>query len=62
MKKQKLNGEQRATHRFLKQEVDKLIDEDRRTNAHPNVQQDLQRAREALKKFVEGLRELGMRI
>lgn len=59
---EKLNGEQRATHRFLKQEVDKLIDEDRRTNAHPNVQQDLQRAREALKKFVEGLRELGMHI
>ena len=57
-----LNKEQRATHRFLKGQVDKLIDEERRTNAHPNVQQDLHRAREALKQFVEDLRKLGMRI
>lgn len=57
-----LSEEQRGHYRFLRQQVDKLIDEDRRTNAHPNVQQDLHRARSALKQYVKELRDMGVEI
>lgn len=57
-----LNPEQRAEYRFLKQEVDKYSQELNRTNSHPNVEQDLFRARMRLKEFVKQLRLDGVNI
>ena len=57
-----LNPAQQAEYRFLKNEVNKYEREANRTNFHPNVQHDLWRAREELKKFVSDLRQAGVKI
>jgi hypothetical protein len=44
---------------FLKRRVDTLIDEENRTNSHPNVKQDLWAARSELNQFVNKLRKEG---
>jgi len=57
-----LNPAQQAEYRFLKNEVNKYEEEANRTDMHPNVQQDLWRARMELKKFVSDLRKAGVNI
>lgn len=47
---------------FLKRQVDRLQDESFRLDPHPNVKQDLDRARIELKTFVKTLREKGVKI
>jgi len=44
---------------FLKRRVDTLINEENRTNSHPNVKQDLWAARSELNQFVNKLRKEG---
>lgn len=57
-----LNPAQQAEYRFLKNEVNKYEEEANRKNYHPNVQQDLWRARMELRKFVSDLRKAGVNI
>jgi len=57
-----LNPAQQAEYRFLKNEVNKYEEEANRKNFHPNIQQDLWRARMELKKFVSDLRKAGVNI
>lgn len=57
-----LNPAQQAEYRFLRNEVDKYEREANRTDSHPNVQQDLYRARQNLKEFVQLLRKDGVNI
>jgi len=47
---------------FLKRRVDTLIDEENRTDPHPNVKQDLWAARSELNQFVNKLRKEGYNI
>lgn len=47
---------------FLKRRVDNAIDATRKVDRHPNVEQDLWRAREELEQFVTMLREQGHNI
>jgi hypothetical protein len=47
---------------FLKRRVDTLIDEENRTDPHPNVKQDLWAARSELNQFVNKLRKEGYQI
>jgi hypothetical protein len=47
---------------FLKRRVDTLIDEENRTDPHPNVKQDLWAARSELNQFVNKLRSEGYHI
>ena len=47
---------------FLKRRVDTLIDEENRTDRHPNVKQDLWAARSELNQFVNKLRKKGYHI
>ena len=47
---------------FLKRRVDTLIDEENRTDPHPNVKQDLWAARSELNQFVNKLRGEGYHI
>jgi hypothetical protein len=52
-----------ALLRHLKREVDHYQDKYLRTNTkHPNIQQDLWRARKELKEYVRSLRLQGKRI
>ena len=52
-----------ALLRHLKQEEERCLDAYLRTCIrHPNVQQDLHRARKELKEFVRSLRQEGKRI
>ena len=52
-----------ALLRHLKQEEERCLDAYLRTGIrHPNVQQDLHRARKELKEFVRSLRQEGKRI
>lgn len=44
---------------FLKRRVDTLINEENRTDPHPNVKQDLWAARSELNQFVSKLRSEG---
>jgi hypothetical protein len=44
---------------FLKRRVDTLINEENRTDSHPNVKQDLWAARSELNQFVNKLRSEG---
>mgnify|MGYP000317599964 FL=1 len=44
---------------FLKRRVDTLINEENRTDPHPNVKQDLWAARSELNQFVNKLRSEG---
>jgi hypothetical protein len=48
--------------RHLRQLVDRLQDEQYRLDAHPNVKQDLFRARKELKEFTSKLRIKGVNI
>jgi len=57
-----LNPAQQAEYRFLKQETDKYEREVNRVNKHPDVQQDLHRARKELREFTSKLREQGVNI
>lgn len=57
-----LTPAQKAEYRFLRQQVDNLQDELGRRDHHPNVQQDLHRARRELKEFVYQLRQKGVNI
>lgn len=57
-----LNPAQQGLYRFLKNEVDKYEREANRRDYHPNVQQDLWRARMELKEFVSELRQEGVNI
>lgn len=57
-----LNPAQQAEYRFLKHEVEKYERELNRTDSHPNVEQDLFRARSELKLFVQALRKVGLNI
>ena len=57
-----LNPAQQAEYRFLKNEVNKYEEEANRKNYHPNVQQDLWRARMELRQFVSDLRKAGVNI
>jgi hypothetical protein len=57
-----LNKAQRAHLRFLKTELSKYEHEARRINHHPDVLNDLHRAREQLRKYVEELRAEGVNI
>lgn len=59
---QRMTEEERATLRFLKSQVNRLQDESFRLPRHPNVQQDLYRARQELKEFVNILRMDGAKI
>jgi len=47
---------------FLKRRVDTLVDEENRTDPHPNVKQDLWAARSELNQFVNKLRSEGYHI
>lgn len=47
---------------FLKRRVDTLINEENRTDPHPNVKQDLWAARSELNQFVNKLRSEGYNI
>ena len=47
---------------FLKRRVDTLIDEENRTDPHPNVKQDLWAARSELNQFVNKLKKEGYHI
>ena len=53
---------QKGLYRFLKNEVDKYEREVNRTDSHPNVEQDLWRARQELRLFVSELRADGVKI
>jgi hypothetical protein len=57
-----LSKEQEATLRYLRQQVDKAEAALARTERHPDVAQDLWRAREELRAFVEKLRSEGINI
>lgn len=57
-----LNKEQEATLRYLRQQVDKAEAALARTDRHPDVTQDLWRAREELRVFVEQMRAAGVNI
>ena len=46
-----------AMLKHLRQMVDRLQDEEFRLDAHPNVKQDLFRARQELKEFTSKLRQ-----
>lgn len=48
--------------KWLRQQVDRLQDEEHRKDARPNVQRDLWLAREHLDVFVRNLREVGKNI
>ena len=51
-----------AMLKHLRQMVDRLQDEEFRLDAHPNVKQDLFRARQELKEFTSKLRQRGANI
>lgn len=51
-----------AMLKHLRQMVDRLQDEEFRLDAHPNVKQDLFRARQELKQFTSELRQKGVNI
>lgn len=51
-----------AMLKHLRQMVDRLQDEEFRLDAHPNVKQDLFRARQELREFTSGLRQKGVKI
>jgi hypothetical protein len=57
-----LSLQQQAELRFLRNEVNKYEREANRADQHPNVQQDLQRARGELREFTANLRKQGVNI
>lgn len=59
---EQLNPEQQAHLRFLRNEVDKYEREANRTDYHPNVKNDLSRARKELKEYRLELQRKGVNI
>lgn len=59
---QNISPAQKAELDFLNRMVNRLQDESFRLDHHPNVQQDLWRARKELKDFVRSLRKEGFNI
>ena len=59
---QNLTPADHAHLRFLRGQVDRLLDENFRLDAHPNVKQDLERARSELKSFILSLQKEGKSI
>ena len=59
---QSLTKAEEAELRFLRNEVDKYEVENNRLDSHPNVKNDLARARRELKKYVNNLQEAGRHI
>jgi len=59
---QSLTSADHAHLRFLRGQVDRLQDESFRLDPHPNVKQDLQRARSELKFFIKSLQKEGKNI
>ena len=57
-----LTPHDRAHLAFLNRQVDRLQDESFRLDPHPNVKQDLQRARSELKSFIKSLQKEGKNI
>jgi hypothetical protein len=57
-----LSNAQEGTLRYLRQQVDKAEAALARTDRHPDVTQDLWRARKELRTFVEQLRADGVNI
>ena len=62
MDEEALNPAQQSEYRWLRQQVDRLEGERYRTDAHPNVEQDLHKARRELSEFVSDLRKWGVSI
>ena len=59
---QSLTKAEEAELRFLRNEVDKYEVENNRLDSHPNVKNDLARARRELKKYVKNLQKAGRHI
>lgn len=59
---QSLTSADHAHLRFLRGQVDRLQDESFRLDPHPNVKQDLERARAELKSFILSLQKEGKNI
>jgi hypothetical protein len=57
-----LTPHDRAHLVFLNRQVDRLQDESFRLDQHPNVKQDLERARSELKSFILSLQKEGKNI
>ena len=57
-----LTPQDRAHLAFLNRQVDRLQDESFRLDLHPNVKQDLDRARRELKSFTLSLQKEGKNI
>ena len=57
-----LTAQDRAHLAFLNRQVDRLQDESFRLDPHPNVKQDLDRARRELKSFTLSLQKEGKNI
>ena len=57
-----LTSADRAHLAFLNRQVDRLQDESFRLDPHPNVKQDLARARRELKSFTLSLQKEGKKI
>jgi len=62
MENGKLNPFQESELKYLRQQVDRLQEEEHRRDARPNVQKDLWVAREELDRFVRSLRAAGLNI
>jgi len=59
---QSLTKAEEAELRFLRNEVDKYVVEEGRLDRHPNVKNDLARARRELKEYVKNLQKAGRHI
>lgn len=62
MNNKDLTPAQLAEYRFLKQQVDRMIDEQNRRDADPSASQKLAYAREDLRAFVHARRKEGVNI
>jgi|TARA_R110000751_G_scaffold65859_1_gene134646 hypothetical protein len=60
MDEEALNPAQQSEYRWLRQQVDRLEGERYRTDARPNVQQELHTARRELREFVSDLKKWGV--
>lgn len=59
---QSLTKEEEAELQFLRNEANKYEVENNRLDSHPNVKNDLARARRELKKYTKKLQEAGRHI
>ena len=62
MGNEQLTEHQKGVYEFLKQQVDNLADESRRSDARPRIDQELFSARVELDNFVEKLKQSGVQI